>query len=147
MTFKEDPLADWEWNEEHDLFVPKDDKEKEEFIEQVETQDKKHKAIEEDEATQEMGRLRENWEFYTQALPYLRDAKCPECGNGIEHLTWDCHGDSVEESFRKSHQYYQEAVYEAPPLEEVYRESDYDFDEEEIKGAGIASETTEYDGN
>lgn len=99
--------------------------------------ERRHQALMDHEHTVKMGELKDNWDAYGHAADHIAKAECPhpECDNGIEHLTWDCHGYSFEEAYGKAQEEYQDAVDDMPSAEEVLKEMDgykgYTFDPEE----------------
>lgn len=146
VSVEENQMEGWEFNEDLGMPVPEDHEVTDELVEHVESVRDEHEVIQNHESTLELGELRKNWDAYGNSINHIRHAKCPECGNGVEHLTWDCHGDTIPEAYEKSHEYYQKAIDEAPDLSEILEDSE-DVDAYSEKGMLSQDEDSEQGGD
>lgn len=88
--------------------------------------DAEHEAILNHETSVELAELKDNWDAYGHAINHIDRATCPapDCDHGIDHLTWDCHGYDLREAFLESQRVYQQAVDDAPPIDEIIEEGE-----------------------
>lgn len=98
--------------------------------------DQRRTAINNHEGKIKLSDLKDNWDAYGHAINHISRAKCPEegCDNGIEHLTWDCHGHDVGESYLMAQEVYEQAIADSPSTKEMLEDMDgydgYEYDEE-----------------